>query len=224
MFTLNIILFICSALSVAFGGYLVSTKWDEYISTEDVSTDNFLTIGLFLVFGILFVVSLMGTVGLCKLSKCLLSSYSCILVLALSLQIGIVVFLVTEASDFDTESWLHHRWDDLSSSDRDWIEKQFNCCGFSYDYPDAECTEQYGYTEYCKDSITEWLNQLRIMVLALAAVVIVFEVLGTIISCMLIYSISQQGNNWRFNSYVEYSYMEDQDGRKGGHQQHHYEL
>ena len=173
MFTLNIVLFICSALCVAFGIYLLTTKWDEYVST---GTDNFATIGLFVVFGILLTVSLMGTVGLCKLSKCLLSSYSCILVLALALQIGIIVFLVVEASDFDTDSWLHDRWEDLSESDIEWIEDEFKCCGFSYEYPDAQCTAENGYTDYCKDSITEWLEGLRMMVLILAAVVIVFEV------------------------------------------------
>lgn len=207
MLVLNIVLFICSALTVAFGGYVVSTKWDEY-----VSTDSFMTIGLFTVFGILFVVSLIGTVGLCKLSKCLLSAYSSILVLALALQIGIVVFLMVRSSDFDTESWLEERWNEASQSDIAWIEEEFSCCGFSYDYPDADCTAESGHTKYCRDSITEWLEGLQSMALILGVIVIVFELAGSIVSCVLIYSLNQQGR-WKYDSYAEYSYMDDGKGQ-----------
>jgi len=223
MFTLNILLFICSALTVAFGGYLVSTKWDEY-----VSADYFTTIGLFTVFGILFIVSLIGTVGLCKLHKCLLQTYSCVLMLALALQIGIVVFLMVAASDFDTNSWLEDRWQELSPSDIAWIEDEFECCGFSYDVPDESCTAESGYTEFCKDSIIDWLQDLQVMALALGAVVLTFELAGAIVSCVLIYSINQAGK-WgqgRYNSYAdqEYSYMTDKEEDNGRHNAYSYQL
>ena len=164
-FTLNILIFITAALTLGYGTYLLSSQWDI------VSTDDHIPIFMFILFAVLLVVSLIGSIATCRLSRCLLMLYAIILAICFILEVVFVILILT--SNFNTESWLEDRFTELSQDDRDLLEKELECCGWNENTPDPNCTE---YTDYCETKLKDYAEEMKVIGMALAALIIVFEV------------------------------------------------
>lgn len=165
MFTLNILLFISAALIVGYASYLLSTQWNV------LSTDNYIPIIMFVLFAILLIVSCLGSVATCRLSRCLLIIYSLILAVCLILQVVVIVLIVT--SNFNTDSWLEDRFNDLSTDDKQLIEKELECCGWNETVTDPTCTD---YTDYCQTKVEDYAKRMKLIGMILGAAILVFEV------------------------------------------------
>ena len=166
MFALNMLLFISSALTLGYASYLLSSKWHL------LSTNNMIPIVMFILFGILLIVSLLGSLGTCRLSKALLLLYSFLLILCFVLQIVVLVMLII-SSNVSTEKWLEDQWNDLSQDDQHWIENELTCCGFNEKTPDYTCSDQQ---DFCEPALKTYLKGLRHIAIALGSAIVAFEV------------------------------------------------
>ena len=167
MFALNILLFITSALTLGYAAYLLSSKWNL------LSSNNHIPIIMFILFAILLIVSCLGSLATCRLSRTLLITYSLILIACFILQIVVIVLIVT--SNISTESWLEHRWLELSTDDQSWIESELKCCGFNENIDTESSCDQYAGT-YCQDKMEDYVRKLQIIGVILGALILIFEV------------------------------------------------
>jgi len=211
MFALNILLFITSTLTLGYAAYLLSSKWNL------LSSDNHIPVIMFILFAILLIVSCLGSIATCRLSRPLLIAYSLILMACFILQIVVIVLILT--SKISTESWLEDRWLELSTDDISLIQSQLKCCGFNENTDTESSCDQYAGT-YCEDKMEDYLKKLQIIGVILGALILIFEIGGAVVSCVLIQSLKEQIEKVRNDSYVEYSYMEDP--KQGGYP--HYRL
>eukprot|EP01084_Bolivina_argentea_P275241 469349_1 len=200
MFTLNVLLFISSALTLGYASYLLSSKWNL------LASDNIIPIVMFILFGILLIVSCLGSVATCRLSRPLLLIYSAILIICFLLQI-IIIILIIVSTNITTENWLENRWNDLSETDRQWIESELKCCGFNQNETDTN--NGCNYTDYCETKLKIYLNDLHLIAIILGVIIIIFEICGVIVSCILIRGLNEQIEKVRNESYIEYSYMDE---------------
>lgn len=84
---------------------------------------------MFLSFAFILLVTTIGALAACHLSRILLITYICITIFCLILEVTLVSLIAT--SNFNKNTFLKRRWKDLSNSDKEWLEDEFNCCGFN---------------------------------------------------------------------------------------------
>ena len=188
MFTLNMLLFVSSSLTLGYASYFLSSKWH-------LLTNNVIPIVMFILFGILMLVSLLGSLGTCRLSKLLLMTYSCLLILCFALQIAVIVLVIISSND-TTEKWLDDRWNDLSQDDKHWIENELECCGFNESVTDNICTN---HNDYCEPSLKSYLKELRLIAIILGSASVIIEVTVTIIPYHHIHIIIKYSDGWCYS-------------------------
>eukprot|EP01083_Nonionella_stella_P060947 158934_1 len=167
MFTLNVLLFISAGLTLGYGCYLLSSAFNLF------AIGNKIPIVMFISFAVLLIVSCVGSVAAYRLSRLLLLIYSFILWVCLVLQIVIIVSITTynDTHIIDKEWW----YEDLSVADQQWIEKEFNCCGFNASMPNyaGTCDDDL---DFCESKLKSSASHFHLIGVIFGGLILTFEV------------------------------------------------
>jgi len=191
---INSLLFLFGLFLVGYAIYLLSTEWAVFSHHNNV-----LPIVMFLSFGILLIVTALGLLGACNLSRRLLISYSVASILCLIFEIALIVVV---ASQKVNQSWIEDGWQDLSTNDKEWIEDQFKCCGLNSNYPDEQCVSNKGYDKYCYNSLKDYFDNIQKTLLAVSIVLLFIQIFGLICAIGLTRTL-KGGQRVRDDSYLD---------------------
>jgi len=142
----------------------------------------------------LFFISLLGFCGACNKNRLLLTiSFLVILALVLG-QIALTIGGIVERNDIPNV--LQEGWDSLTDSDKNTLQKEFDCCGFtnSTDAPGSVCpvntTTNVTTTEGCGQVLQNFIESRFLILIGIVLALIVLQILGMILTCCLISGIS----------------------------------
>jgi len=199
MFLANFLLLVTSTFMLAYACYMLDTKWSILSNDHDV-----IPVIMFILFSVIILLTAIGLLGVCSLSRVFLVLYGITTVLCLLLEIALITSITM--SDMSTDSFLQKRWNNLSPDDKSWLEEQFKCCGFNSSYPDTTCTIS---TDYCEDKFKTYLYTLQSVTLGIGIAILIFQIGGIIVSIVLIRAIkySQHSHN---NEYIDEYYFDNQ--------------
>jgi len=207
MFVINTLLFIGAAVLLAYGCYMINSKW-----TLLSHSDNIIPVVMFITFGVIMLVTTLGSLGACNLSRGFLIAYAVVTILCLILEIVLISLLASDSMDKTT--FLETRWNDLSTNDQQWIESEFNCCGLNAMNCDHNCDSTCNATTneptttsltYCENQIKDYVHSIEDVALGIGIAILIFELGGVIISIILVRAL-KFGDRVREDSYIEYSY------------------
>ena len=179
----NVLFLLAGAGLIAVGAYVVATNGG--VLSDELSNTTPLAILVMSLGGFIFVISFIGCCGAARESRCLLNTYSIILILLLAAQIGIGVYAFVHRGRVD-EDLTQQAWRKIDLAARNKIEDDFKCCGWlEYDEAGFCSSAAPKYARMCAPLIKAWVHH-NLFILAMVALgVAAIQIFGLVISCCL---------------------------------------
>lgn len=148
----------------------------------------------------IFVVGLIGCLGVTLQKRCFLKMFFVLLLIFLFIQVGIVVVYIIQKSQI--QNLWKANWSEMDDVGRIVIQKELKCCGLSASsvnnqasYNDTSCFTSADLTKRrqpCFSMLKKWVDDNIVILAVCGGLIALLEIVVMIITCLYIREVGRQ--------------------------------
>lgn len=187
---INILFLIAGAGLIGVGAFVLATN--GAVLTSGLSNLAPIAILVMCCGGVIFFISLIGCIGSCRESRCMLNFYSFLLILFIAAEISLAVYSFVHRGQV-VNSLTQQAWNALPPATQEQIEADLKCCGWNHTVfgSGGPCGSNPPITSVtCEAVVIQFVHNSFFILAMVSLGVATIQLFGLVISCILAASIA----------------------------------